>query len=242
MSSLIPLLAGIDGGGTTFKCGIAGLDGKIVHSARFPTTTPEATLAACEAYFISQCKERSAALAALGVGCFGPLNVDQGSPDYGAILNSPKMAWRCVNIRKSLANALQIQVVVDTDVNGALLAERRWGAAAGANCSAYLTIGTAIGGAVMIGDDLVGKPRHQELGHIQVTRHPDHAGFEAVCPIHGDCLEGLASAPAFTKAFGDPATLSPNHPGWETEAWYLAQACVSLSLFFRTDGSFLAAA
>lgn len=235
MSSRIPLLAGIDGGGTTFKCGVAGLDGRIAHSRRFPTTTPDATLAACEAYFTSQCEERGGDLVALGIGCFGPLNVDRKSLGYGTILNSPKIAWRGVNIRNHLANTLKTEVVVDTDVNSALLAERRWGAAAGAVCPAYITVGTGIGGAVMTSDDLVGKPRHQELGHIPVKRHPSHTAFEGVCPIHGDCLEGLACAPAFAKAFGDPVALDPDHPGWEIEAWYLAQACMSLSLSFRTD-------
>ena len=235
MSIALQLIAGIDGGGTTFKCGVATVDGHLLASRRFPTTTPAATLAACADYFRSQCAEHGAPLSALGVACFGPLDVDPVSPDYGMILNSPKALWRHARLREPLAEALGTPVVVTTDVNGALLAEQAWGAARNVGCAAYITVGTGIGGAVTIDGRLVGAPRHQELGHIPVKRHPDHASFAAVCPIHGDCLEGLASAPAFTRAFGDPVSLDSQHPSWEIEAFYLAQACLSLSLSFRTN-------
>ncbi len=235
MSSPIKFIAGIDGGGTTFKCGVATADGHLLTSRRFPTTTPEATLSACADYFRSQCAEHGATLSALGVACFGPLDVNPTSPDYGMILNSPKTLWRRARLREPLATALGTPVVVNTDVNGALLAEQTWGAARNVGCAAYITVGTGIGGAVMIDERLVGAPRHQELGHIPVKRHASHASFTAVCPIHGDCLEGLASAPAFTRAFGDPVSLDPQHPGWEIEAFYLVQACLSLSLSFRTN-------
>src|SRR5262245_16754247 len=126
MSLATSLIAGLDGGGTTFKCGVARADGWLLASRRIATTEPEATLAACVDFIRAQCAERGATLAALGVGCFGPLDVDPASPGYGMILNSPKTLWRGARLREPLTDALQTQVVVNTDVNAALMAEHAW--------------------------------------------------------------------------------------------------------------------
>jgi fructokinase len=70
---------------------------------------------------------------------------------------------------------------------------------------------------------------HPELGHMFVPRHPSDS-FEGVCPAHGDCLEGLASGPAVARRWNEaPASLPTDHPAWELESYYLAEAVANLT-------------
>lgn len=228
------LIAGIDAGGTSFKCGLASKDGKLIASKRFATTTPEQVITACAHYLKSEAAARGGKLVSLGIAAFGPLDVDPLSPDYGTILKTPKPGWSGTRLKADFENLLGVPVSIDTDVNGALLAEMETGAATGVQSAAYVTIGTGIGAGIFSGGALVGRPHHPEFGHIRIARHADDT-FEGACQFHGDCLEGLASAPAFTVRYGDPVTLPADHKGWLVEAYYLAQACWALSLTFRPE-------
>jgi len=229
------LLGGIDAGGTTFKCGLASADGSLVATRRVKVTDPDATIAACADFFSAALQERDAHLSALGIGSFGPVDVDPHSPFYGTILETPKPGWSDVGLRARFAEALGVPVTLDTDVNAALAGEIAIGAARGARSAAYVTIGTGIGAGLWDGERFLAKPLHPEFGHIRVERHVDDLAFKGVCRFHGACLEGLASATALGARFGDPAKLLPEHPAWEMEAFYLAQACVSLTLTARPE-------
>lgn len=229
------LVAGLDAGGTTFKCGLADASGALVARRRVPTTTPSDTIASCTTFFLDAAHELGATISVLGVASFGPIDVDDASVGYGAILNTPKAGWRGVNLAAKFAQGVGAPVVVDTDVNAALLAEMTWGAAQGARAAAYVTIGTGIGAGIFSCGGFVGRPRHPEVGHIRVQRHPADEAFKGICPVHGDCLEGLASATAVAARHGNPARLPLNHPGWDIQAWYVAQACLTLSLSIRPD-------
>lgn len=227
-------LAGIDAGGTTFKCGLADNEGRLLARERIETRNPQKTMQDCADFLMRAASEKGGKIGALGIASFGPVDVDPSSASYGTILNTPKPGWSGAMLRQTFEASLEVPVCIDTDVNGALLAELHNGAAAGAASAAYVTIGTGIGAGVFSGGQLVGKPLHPEFGHIRVSRHPDDQ-FKGLCSFHGDCLEGLASAPAFTARFGDPETLSADHAGWDILAYYLAQACWTLSLSFRPE-------
>jgi fructokinase len=229
----LTLIGGIDAGGASFKCGLATPEGRLVANRRIPTTSPSETVANCADFFSEAAREKGARIAALGIASFGPINVDAASPAFGTILNTPKPGWAGANLVEAFARALGVPVTLDTDVNGALLAEMKWGAARDARSAAYVTFGTGIGAGMFTGGDFIGKPRHPEFGHIRVQRHRDDVAFAGTCPMHGDCLEGLASATAFTARHGDPRALASDHPGWDMQAWYAAQACLSLNLSFR---------
>ncbi len=228
------IVAAIDAGGTTFKCALIQEGQGIIAGTRVPTTQPKATLQACAQFFKDQ-----AALgrkpAAMGIASFGPIDVDPQSSNYGMILDGPKLGWAATNLKSYFEQELSVNISVDTDVNGALLAEMRWGVAKGASSAAYVTIGTGIGAGLFTNGGLIGKPSHPEFGHIRLKRHEADTRFSGVCPTHSDCLEGLASATALTKRFGNPADLPEGHMGWEIEAYYLAQACNTLSLMLRPD-------
>lgn len=223
-----PLIAGIDAGGTTFKCAVAAPDGRLLATLRVPVSTPEATIGACIDFFRWELKERGAKLGVLGIASFGPIDVDPASPDYGTLFATPKPGWAGTRLSSRFFTALGVPVILDTDVNGALAAEVDRGAARGLSSAAYITVGTGIGASLWTSGTFIGKPSHPEFGHIRVERHPADREFAGVCSFHGDCLEGLASAPAIARRFGPPETLPADHMVWEIEAFYLAQACAVL--------------
>lgn len=229
----MPLIAGIDAGGTTFKCGVFTAEGALLARRRVPTSTPDETVAACLAFLQEEAHTRGQAIARLGIACFGPLDLDPSSPSYGSILKTPKPGWTGYPVRTRFMDAFGGPVQIETDVNAALLAEMALGAAKGVDSAAYITVGTGIGAGVFLNGGLVGRPFHPEFGHIRISRRADEPPFSGCCPYHGDCLEGLASAHAFATRFGDPTQLSPEHPGWDLEASYLAQACQTLTLTCR---------
>jgi fructokinase len=130
-----------------------------------------------------------------------------------------------------LAQEFECPVGFDTDVNAAALAELHWGAARGTGNIVYLTIGTGIGGGVLIDGAPLHGLMHPEIGHIHPRRHPLDTAFAGICPFHGDCLEGLASGPAIVARTGsDLQALDPSHMQWELEADYLGQLCAQLVL------------
>lgn len=231
----VSLLGGIDAGGTTFKCAVADPGGHILDTRRVPVTSPEETIGACLGFFREKLTVRGAKLACLGIASFGPVDVDPASPDYGTLLSTPKTGWSRTRLTQRFFSGLGVPVVLDTDVNGALLAERELGAARGMRSAAYVTIGTGIGAGLFGPGGFLSKPTHPEFGHIRVERHPDDHAFAGVCPYHGACLEGLASATALTRRHGEPALLPADHPAWDIEAFYLAQACLALTLTARPE-------
>ncbi|MBU1287337.1 MAG: ROK family protein [Alphaproteobacteria bacterium] len=227
------LVGGVDGGGTTFKCCISTPEGEILRSERFVTAGPEDTIDAC-ADFFARCTASGQPAQAIGIACFGPIEIDPQSANYGSILNTPKLGWSGFNVRDELALRTGLPVSVDTDVNGALAAEMAWGAAREARSAVYVTVGTGIGAGIYANGDFLGRPTHPEFGHIRVTRHRDDI-YSGACSFHGDCLEGLTSARAVEARFGPPELMAPDHPGWDIVACYLAQACISLTLTVRPE-------
>ncbi len=236
-SDTIPghLIGGIDAGGTTFKCAVADATGHLLDTRRVPVTLPEETIGACLGFFREVQEKRGQKLSGLGIASFGPVVIDPASPDYGTLLATPKPGWSGTRLTQRFFAGLGVPVVLDTDVNGALTAELELGAARGVQSAAYVTVGTGIGAALHGPGGFLSKPTHPEFGHIRVERHPQDRDFPGTCSFHGACLEGLASGAALTRRYGDPALLPTDHPVWEIEAFYLAQACLALTLTARPE-------
>lgn len=219
------IFGGIEAGGTKFACVVGSGPEDLRAEVRFPTTSPEETLEKAIGFF----RQQPTPLSAIGIGSFGPIDLDPGSPTFGFITTTPKPGWAQTNITGLLQEALQIPVMLDTDVNAAALGEYTWGAARGMDPALYLTIGTGIGG----GGIFQGQPMHglvhPEMGHIPLPHDWEVDPFPGVCPYHGDCFEGLASGPALKKRWTRAAeTLPTEHPAWELEAHYLALALANL--------------
>ena len=217
--SLDGVYGGIEAGGTKFVVGV-GTGPDQLESIQIPTTHPEDTLARSIAFL----RERGGpSLRAVGIGSFGPVDLRAGSETFGCITSTPKPGWAMCNIRDAVQQALGVPVGFDTDVNAAVLAEGRWGAARGLSDILYLTVGTGIGGGAVSGGQLVHGLVHTEMGHIPIPHDRSRDPYPGYCPYHGDCLEGLASGPAMQARWGVRATeLPPGHAAWELEAEYLA--------------------
>lgn len=215
------IFGGMETGGTKCVCAVGtGPDDLTVYA--FPTGDPQATVRQAVRFFQEQAGTR---LEALGIGSFGPLDLDRASPTYGHITSTPKRAWREFDLAGSMAGALHIPIGFDTDVNAAVLAEGRWGAARHLHNCLYLTVGTGIGGGALVDSRLLHGLMHPEMGHIRVPHDAAADPYQGHCPYHGDCLEGLASGPAMEARWGRPAQALPrDHPAWVLEARYLALA------------------
>jgi fructokinase len=199
--------------------------------ATIPTTTPEETLGRVVAFFQSPTEGRleTASLAALGVASFGPVDLDPRSSTFGFITSTPKPGWSKVDICGVLRRALGVAVAFDTDVNAAALAEARWGAARGLDNVLYITVGTGIGGGVVVDGSPLHGLIHPEMGHILVPHDRDEDPFPGACPFHNDCFEGLASGLAMELRWGVKAErLEPDHPAWRLEARYLGMGLANL--------------
>lgn len=220
------LVGGIDAGGTSFRCILASGPDDIRAEVQFPTTTPEATLEQACAFFRDG---PGRAASRIGVACFGPVRVDPQAADWGRILRTTKPGWSGADVAGTLSRATGKPVRLETDVTAAALGEQRWGAARGITSFVYVTVGTGIGAGVISAGRPVRGGLHPEAGHIFVPRASGDAGFAGVCPIHGDCVEGLASAGAIAARWGQaPDTLPDDHPAWEVEAHYLAHLAATL--------------
>ncbi|WP_442484388.1 ROK family protein [Aeoliella sp. SH292] len=223
-----PLYGAVEAGGTKFLCMVASGPQHIVAQERFDTATPSVVLPQVIEFF-RQTIEQHGKLSGIGVGSFGPIDLNRNSPSYGYITATPKAHWSNIDLVGPLRKAFGVPVAFDTDVNAAAVGEHRWGAAQGLDTFIYLTIGTGIGGGGMVAGRVMHGLVHPEMGHMRVPRDAEVDPFTGACPFHGDCLEGLASGPAIEARWGKPATaFDANHPAWKLEADYLAQAIVNL--------------
>lgn len=217
----------IEAGGTKFNCLVGSGPQDIRAEIRIPTTTPDETFAKVIAFFKEQASVRP--LKAIGIGSFGPLDLDAASPTYGYITSTAKPGWLMTDFAAPIRDALGLHVAFDTDVNAAAFGEYRWGAAAGLSQFAYLTVGTGIGAGEMVGGKLVHGLLHPESGHMVIPHDRQADPYPGICPFHGDCLEGLASGPAMQARWGAPAEQLPeDSPAWALEARYIAFAVVNM--------------
>lgn len=220
------LLGGVEAGGTKMVCAVAREPGQVIDELRFPTTQPAETLSRVRAYFESA-QKKYGELSAIGYGSFGPAVVNPSAEGYGKILSTPKPGWQGADVLGFLGSAFPgASLAFDTDVNAAALGEGYAGAARGLKNYVYVTVGTGIGGGVVIDGRPLNSQPHAEIGHMQVPLLDDFAGS---CVFHGNCLEGLASGSAIGQRWGVPAQdLPPEHEAWGLEAAYLASMVQNL--------------
>lgn len=230
-----PRFGAIEAGGTKFICAVGSGPDDLSDVVRIPTTKPGETLNNVIAYF-RKFREAGAALDAIGIATFGPAEVNENSPRWGSILATPKPGWSDCDVAGSISKAFGLPVGFDTDVNGAALAEHRWGAAQTCSAMAYVTVGTGIGGGFILRDGPLRGLRHPEIGHIMPRRHPQDGDFPGTCPFHRDCLEGLASGPAIEARWGATLTELPStHEAHDIVAWYLAHLVLTIAAFVSPE-------
>ena len=222
------LFGGIEAGGTKFVCVLGTDPENILFEKRFPTTNPEETIQYTIAFFQEKTDELGIEIASLGLGCFGPVDLNVNSKKYGYITTTPKLIWRDTDIVRPIENALNVPVIFDTDVNAAAIGEGKWGAGINLENFVYFTIGTGIGAGAIINQQPVHGLIHPEMGHVLLTKNPLD-NYKGKCPYHANCFEGFASGPAIEERWGKPAdSIPPSHPAWDMEADYIAQALCNI--------------
>lgn len=214
----------IEAGGTKFVCAVADDTLKIIDSVSIPTRTPAETLADVFQFFDQY------ELTAMGIGSFGPIGIDPKKDSYGYVLATPKPGWSEYDFLGNMKAHYNIPIAWTTDVNAAAYGELKQGAAQGKDSCIYLTVGTGIGGGVVINGEIFSGISHPEMGHIRVKRATEDT-YVGTCPYHKDCLEGLAAGPSLEARTGIKGQELPqDHPIWELQAYYIAQALMNYTL------------
>jgi fructokinase len=218
----LPLLGGVELGGTKCVCILGTGPEDVRERVSIPTAERESTLARINAT-LDEWQKVHGSIKALGLASFGPLDLRRESRTFGHITSTVKPGWKDTDVIGSLGAHRGIPVGINTDVNGAALAEGRWGAAQGLHDYAYITVGTGVGVGLIVGGRPVFGCNHTELGHIRIARLPGD-NWPGICQFHGDCVEGLASGPAVGARAGLPGSGIPaDSPVWEPVAHALAQ-------------------
>ena len=184
------VIAAVDIGGTKIALGLSDLEGRAaLPFRRFPTRTergPYRILEEALAELERMVEEAGARVAAVGVGCGGPLNRKRG-----LILSPANLpGWDELPIVELIRERLRAPVELDNDANAAALAEHEYGAGRGAENMVYMTISTGIGGGLILGGRLIHGVGDAagEVGHMIV----EPGGIPCGCGSRG-CLETICS-------------------------------------------------
>lgn len=185
---------GIDLGGTDTKLGIVDESGRMVRSAKSPTHSekgPEGVLADIAAHARDLISSGNS-VKAVGMGCPGPL-----SSRMGVVYETPNLpGWINVPAQKILEEHLQLPVALSNDANAAAYGEWWVGAGVDVNTMILFTLGTGVGGGLVLNDELFIGPDDTagELGHVIINFDGPLCG----CGNHG-CIEAYASATAIRR-------------------------------------------
>jgi len=232
MDTPAPLIAAIEAGGTKFVVAVGSGPEDIKAITRIETSDPAHTMREA-IQFISASARKYGPVQAIGVGSFGPIDLDPASPTYGFITTTPKPMWSHTAIVAPLHSRFQVPVGFDTDVNAAAIGEMLWGAGQECDPLVYITVGTGVGGGVIVGQQPLHGLLHPEIGHLHIPapRTPGVIMPDCHCPYHKSCLEGFISGPAIAARWGIKGEDMPaDHPALEEVAETLAFGLVNVIL------------
>jgi fructokinase len=223
------IFGAIELGGTKITAIVASDLNNIISKKVFPTLSPNETLQDIIQFFKSAIKDEEYDYQAVGVGSFGPLDLNPESKTFGYITSTPKLGWQFFNIKQEIESALHTIVYLETDVNASALGEFFLYPENKIRNLTYITIGTGIGAGIIINGRIVHGMVHPEFGHIRIPHDYRQDPFPGICPFHRDCFEGLASGPAIAARWHQsPETIPTDHIAWELEAEYIAYAIANL--------------
>jgi glucokinase len=199
----VTLAIGVDVGGTNVKAGLVDDDGTVVATLSRPTPSTSAVRVAETVAEVVDALRRKAsgAVSAVGLGAAGFVDSERS-----AVLFAPNLAWRDEPLRDAVSLLVGLPVVVENDANAAAWGEFRFGAGEGVRDLVAVTIGTGIGGGIVLGGQLV-RGSHgiaAEFGHLRVVPNGRRCG----CGNRG-CWEQYCSARALVREARDLALVTP---------------------------------
>jgi len=186
-------IVGVDVGGTNIVAGTVAQDGsEIVGVVSEPTASEQGADAVVDRLIrlarASMTQAQGKEIAGVGIGSPGPLDTKTG-----VVLLTPNLGWVNMPLRDRVATALGLPATLDNDANCAIFGEWWRGAARGVEHVVGLTIGTGIGGGIVLHGDIYrgASDIAGEIGHMTI----DSTGRRCKCGNYG-CLEAYASGPA----------------------------------------------
>jgi glucokinase len=199
----VALTIGVDIGGTKVLGGVVDEDGTVLGQARRDTPADDPSQVLDRIVDVINELKSAHTVEAVGIGAAGWIDADRAVVQF-----APNLAWRDEPLRDEIAARVDLPTVVENDANVAAWAEFKFGAARDAEDSMVMfTVGTGIGGGIVLGGDLV-RGAHgiaAELGHVLVVRD----GHPCGCGRHG-CLEQYASGNALTRFAREAAKADPD--------------------------------
>lgn len=221
----------IEAGGTKFVCAIGNEDLEVIEQKSFPTTDPEETMQLVENFF----KKYQNNIESIGVGSFGPIDVNENSETYGYITSTPKKYWKNFDFVGNLKKNFNLPIAWTTDVNAAAYGEYVNSYEEKNSTVVYFTIGTGVGGGAVQNGEFIQGFSHPEMGHMKIVSHSED-NYEGNCPYHANCLEGMAAGPAIEQRNGKKGQKIPvDDPFWDIEAYYIAQSAYNTTLMLSPD-------
>lgn len=222
------LFGGIEAGGTKFICGVGSGNGELLYRIEIPTLSPAETFEEITKFFNSLPRVQ-----AIGVGSFGPLDLNKHSATYGTIQHTTKNGWSGINIPNEISTRLGVPVAIETDTDVAAIGEYYHGRALGVSNFLYLTVGTGIGGSIMESGKLLHGISHPEMGHMIIPPAPADYEKGGACSFHKYCLEGFASGKSIQILTGKPAEENDDHALWDKTAYYIALGLLNITYTSR---------
>lgn len=217
----------IELGGTKIRCAVFDDSTEILKEIRIKTGKPKENVKEIIEFF----KENE--VKSLGIGAFGPIDIDKDSPKYGYVLETPKKLWRNFDLLGSIKKELDLPIGFTTDVGASGIGEYRNGAAKDKKSSLYLTIGTGIGGSYIQDGKLLQGFSHPEMGHIEIAREEGDK-TESFCDFHDSCFEGLCAGPALKLRTGkNGEDLDKDDPAFDILAKYIAKGLMTYTMILR---------
>lgn len=188
------LIVGIDIGGTKIDAGILDTSGKILKKTRIYTEAHEGLNAVVQRIYNAidmVIEDIKSPICGIGIGVPGQVDVKKG-----IVLFAPNMGWKNIEIRRLIQERYNLPVEIENDANCGALAEARLGAGTGANSLVWITVGTGIGGGIIIDGKLLQGANFAggEIGHMIIKENGHICG----CGNRG-CLEALAAGPAIIR-------------------------------------------
>lgn len=221
----------IEAGGTKFIVAVQDVEsGETIAQDRISTEDPKKTLEESAAFF------KKNPVNALGIGTFGPIDINENSKTFGYILDTPKRGWSGTNVKGYFEKELGIPVVMTTDVNASCYGEYIARGKDNTKSYFYVTIGTGVGAGIVQAGEFVGLNNHPEMGHMLIKRYPGD-DYEGNCPFHGaNCVEGMAAGPSLEGRTGIPGEkLSRDNKVFTYVAYYVAQMLYNVYMASRPD-------
>lgn len=219
----------IEFGGTKIRCAKIDDMGNLLDEIWIKTDMPEENMDQIKKFFAGE------KLRAMGVGAFGPIDVNKNSKTYGMIQNTPKEKWAHYDLYGNLKKSVDTKIEIVTDVGLSAIGEYEKGAGKDCDSILYLTIGTGIGGAYIQNGKLLNGLSHPEMGHIEMIKDERDRG-ECICSYHKNCFEGLASGPSLMARLGKEAKeVDISDESFDIVAGYIGQALITYSLVLRPE-------